>query len=644
MYLTMRKAHYIKLASATMCPGAVIAFDTETHLAAGSTDVKQIHTLTLGTAIYYRRENGRRTRVKELTFYDSFTFWDWLKSNLSKDRTTWIFAHNAGYDLGIVNAWQEFSSNPEWGFERVIVERGIVLLDGEYEGKKVIFSDTGNYWKASLASIGQSVGRKKLDMPNTAIPNSELKEYCRNDTLIVADAVDAICSFVEKENFGPFGPTAASLAFNTWRKSFMSHKVLVHVDKDALELEREAYYGGIVDTPYIGVVPEYPIYELDVVSMYPSVCMGNLPCTLKGVYDEVNLSRLEHVLFNYMVIGRVHLSSNQPLYPVRIDSGTVYPIGDFISTLADAEFRQAWSRGHIRKVERVAVYDGLPLFRDYMEFFLTKKVASGKTDGAANTALYKLMLNSLYGKMGQLTPRWVKSGKEAERYLEQLHKLPDGALAGFLPTESLHPVSFWQLSIPKYNLLFDMRSIFGVVEINTVSTETRDSCPAIAACVTSAARVKLRSYQEIVGKRNYYYSDTDSIWVNREGYYSLVNTGAIGDNPGDLQLKGKCNELVVYGRKDYHAHEYSKWDGVSWSAPSECIKRKGIKKGAIQLSPDTFIQEHWPGIVAQLQSGQRGVVEVQRIGKTLHRSITHCIVGADGWTEPFDFTETNTNE
>lgn len=635
----MRTAHWLKQMVALRCPAQIIVLDTETHCSANSTNEVMHHELTLGYAICYRLERGKRTRLKECSFTTTTEFWEWLASVVSPERSTHIFGHNLGYDLGILDAWYRFRGD-EWGFYRVAVERNIVYIDAKLDDSHVVFVDTANYWKCSLAKIGESMGRVKTALPDTSVVSDDLWERCRVDVDITAQAVDSLIAWITEGKYGPFGVSAASLAMNTFKKRFMSHKILVHDNDEVLKLERQAYFGGLVDTPFIGRVECSPVYELDVVSMYPSVCVSDLPTVLVGSEHLPSLDRLFALSGHYMLLANVNINTDKPLYPTRHKKQTIYPIGKFTTALAHAELVAAYNAGHIDSCNFVAWYDKAPIFKTFMEHFLEQKGYWRAKGNEMNESIVKLMVNSLYGKTGQLSPCWFELNEENVEYAERYYQLPQGTLSHLLT----HPVTIErfekELRLPKHNLTLKLRQLWRDVEIQIGEKETRDSCPAIAACVTSAARIKLRTMQNACVNHGHFYSDTDSIWASRQDVENLRRLGFVGNGVGSLQIKGICEEFIVHGKKDYVARGYQKYDShCSLEHGIEVIKRKGIRAKAIEQADGSFTQEKWDKPISQIKSGLRGQVTVELVNKTLSRAITHCHVRDDGTTYPLTGSE-----
>lgn len=624
----MRHPHYWRIAGAAKAPGEIIVVDTETyHGDDVLTESGEWHTLRIGCAIAYRLERGKRTRVQKLTFTRADEFWSLVRKRMNKSRPVWIVGHNLPYDLGILCGWKTICSK-EYATEKLCISGQMFYVKGGMNGEGLNFLDTVNYYHCSLDKIGKSVGLPKMDMPHISDSDAKWGEYCMNDVEVTARGIEAVIAFIRENALGPFQPSIAGCAFAAYRSSFMRHRVLVHCNKHALALERAAYFGGIVDTAYIGTVPDDAIYELDVCSMYPAMCTRPLPFKLEGYGERVSLARLKHLAKQYMVFADVTITNTDTPYPCKGKYSTYYPIGTFRTTLAHPELMDAVDRGVVTRVHACSWYHHAPIFAEYMKFFVDKKIDYTKLGNEAFANVCKLFATNLYGKTGQLTHKWREWGKDSLQQLEQIHGLPPESLAEFYhnPPDTYHYDA--PIYLPGIPDPIESRSDYGILEIKIGEYESRDSCPAIAACVTSYARVYIRELQRQCGAGNWFYTDTDSIWTNTHGFCRLEERGYVRDQQlGFLDLKWLHGRMDIYGPKDYETYMVR--------------KRKGVRLSAKPDGKGGWEQLHFPGPLQQIRSGLSSGVMVERIVKHLHRQITRCVPMPDGYTRPLVYPGEN---
>lgn len=617
----MRTAHYWKPAGACTAPSSIIVYDCETwHGDSTVSGDVELQRLRLGCAVAYRLERGRMTRREEITFRSAGEFWRFVEGRLDKKRVLYIFAHNHPYDFGCVSGWKRLIGH-QIEPKKVITSGGIFHIEGLINNCPVYLCDTGNYFHCGVKAMGQSLGIPKLPMPTLDDRDSYWEEYCRRDVDITAAALNALIEFHRAGELGPWQPTIASLAFGAFRSRFMRHNVLVHTDEVALKRERRAYYGGIVDTPVIGRRIGGPIYECDVVSMYPSVCHQPLPTRIAGKRGPCDTSTLQGLMTEWFVIADVAIKTTRTTWPVRHRNGVHYPTGEYETTLAHPELELALEHGVVAKVNGATLYNQMPIFREYMGHFVEHKERYKKAGNDMFSTLCKYYANSLYGKTGQLSPRWMQWGVEAMQTLEQANKLPPGTLYDYYEWVPDLYQSTEHVLIPEIGRPVEVRDLYGVTEVRVGEWESRDSCPAIAAAVTSYARCLLRRYQQTAGNDHWFYSDTDSVWVDSVGLSNLRDAGHVAPGElGKLDVKGEHEWLIVHGRKDYETNR---------------VKRmKGIRATAQVLDDGSFMQLEFPGSDQQVRDIMDEGVKVRRRIKRLKREITHCRVNPDGYTTP----------
>lgn len=358
--------------------------------------------------------------------------------------------------------------------------------------------------------------------------------------------------------------------------------------------------------------------------MYPSVCREPLPTRLVNWSARLGLPGLRRMLERYLCVAEVDLVTDRDPYPMRQKKGTYYPTGSFRTVLAHPELKLAVERGHVRYVVRAAWYEGVPVFKTYMEWMVNQKEEYRKAGDLAFSTLCKYYANSLYGKTGQLTPQWQEWGEESLQTLEAKHELPRGTWEKwygkppdmYSPEETVH--------LPGLDIALEVRNLWGIVEVKVGESEARESCPVIAATVTSYARVLLRSFQTIAGAGHWFYCDTDSIWVDDTGRERLEAAGMVRPGTlGYLDVKAEHQWMIVHGPKDYET--------------DRVVRMKGVRATATRSDSGGYCQLQFPSAKVQLGDNCSNGVFVRHVEKHLARTITKSVVDASGGTRPLKF-------
>lgn len=527
-------------------------------------------------------------------------------------KSLYLFAHNAKYDVLATGLIYQLCVLG-WRVSMFADDNPFIIELRHAETKrKIIILSTTNYFQCSLASLGETVGLEKLEAAYNATLDKAI-DYCLRDVEIVRVAVERLIRFVETENLGPFRRTVASLAFSAYRNCFMVEKLYIHNNPAALAVERRAYAGGRVEAFRLGRIPE-STYYVDINSMYPYVMQSqHYPTKLISFWKRAGTDTvLELIAKGYLICADCVVDTDVPIYPFR-GLKLEFPIGRFETALSTPEIEEGIQRGIIREFRNVAIYESANIFADYVDYFYQKRL-SAKADGdKVSEYFFKILLNSLYGKFGQRAERW--------------EKIADADIAEC----RVMSVNGWK------NV-----KVFGGGEwmIAGKGEEAFDSFPAIAAHVTAYARMLLWRYMEIAGRENVYYCDTDSLFVNRDGYTRLQAV-IDPDKLGYLKLEGISSSVTIRGCKDYDFGGTTKTKGVSKSAISlQALVNAG--RLSIDEIPEKFHDElanyyvstRWGGIPTFLRAGNIGSYRNELFVKHMSRVYDKGVVDDSGLVTP----------
>lgn len=594
----MRRPHFLPVNRSNELPSACIWFDTETKCKLDQAG-RQIHRLWFGYACYQRRlTSGKWTKPDWIRFEDLPTFWEWVNSKLRPKTRLFLFAHNGAFDLPVMGAFTEL---PKMGYKlkSAVADAPPLILTWRGEKKTIKFIDTLNIWRMPLETLGKSIGHEKLPMPPKNACQEEWDKYGKQDVEVIRRAVLAWFKFLAKNDLGGFSATLASQSFNAYRHRFMKHKIFIDANEKALDLSRSAYVGGRTECFRIGKF-HGEFYYLDINSMYPLVMhREHYPVRLVGVYKRPTKKELEAWAKDFILIADCTVKTTLPIYPKIHNKKLVFPIGQFDVVLAHPEYCEAVKRGHIKEVRQVVVYQKERIFKDYINFMYQFKEEAGRSGRDTDKHFYKIMMNSLYGKFGQRGRRYETVG-ECD------------------PNEIM---TWTEIDLDTKTVIKKRR--FGGLEQEWIDeSESRYSFPAIAAIVTSHARLLLWEAIEKAGVKNVYYCDTDSIVVNRSGFNNLDTI--LDDNKlGAWALESTLKEVEIYGAKDY------RFDGKG--------KTKGVRKNATWLSSNKVRQDTFMGLKGLLQEGFLAGAIVYQTEKELTRQYNKGIVTPQGKVKPLRF-------
>jgi len=600
-------------------PTRFVFVDTETTRKQVSNESLK-HYLRLGQACYAVWNDRTRKDTEEwFGFTDADSLWDWLLSRTVGSVPLHVIGHNLKFDFLVLDGLRQLVKRGWLVYS--LYEKGLVFLlraglptdellshlDAggeitEFTGKKfrkrIQFVDNTNLFPGKLASLGDSLNLKKLTMPETKDADENWDVYCKRDVEIMVEAWRKRIALIKQEDLGSFKLTLASQAMSTYRYKFMTDRIFITRFDWQMKMEREAYRGGRTEAFFVGNVEETPLYKLDVNSMYPYVMEKfSYPTALRRRVLNPTLKEVQKLLWDYLMIATVSLDVDEPVFPQRMNKRNVYPTGRFNTVLTTKELEYALAMKWVLDVEEVLLYSHAKIFEDYVNYFYLKRLqATKKGDGVARL-MYKMMLNTAYGKWGQLgyKDRIIGTCDKEDFRVEHGHIVDTG-------------VSFTHTYLG------------GVVTESVQEGDAYNAFPAIAAHVTANARMYLWWLFEEAGRENVYYCDTDSLFVNKKGYENLkplLDDTALGA----LKVEGVSDNVVLNAPKDY-----------VWSGKPTL---KGIPEQAIKVRSYEYLMEIWPSLRGHISRKQVDGFYNVPMRKLLKRKVMWGEKGEDGWVVPY---------
>lgn len=256
----------------------------------------------------------------------------------------------------------------------------------------VTFLDTLRHWPASVKEMGQAVGLPKLDADFRSV------EYCRRDTEICWKFVRAMLDRYEAMGL-TIKATLPSMAMQLFATQFFPDGEFARLPDPLVAWFRGGYHGGRVEVYRFGRI-EGPVEHYDVNSLFPSVMVS-------GTFPDLREYRVTTDP-DWTREGMADVTLDLPAaeYPALPKRGALdvcFPYGRMRATWTYPELRRAMLDGAAvgevhRAVEFPARGDGTP-FRAYVLHCYAKRREAPKR--SLDDTIWKLMMNSLYGKFGQ---------------------------------------------------------------------------------------------------------------------------------------------------------------------------------------------------------------------------------------------------
>jgi hypothetical protein len=604
-------------------PSRWVFVDTETeqtkpHGPHGKTH----HRLRLGVACFVKWRRGSVPTEDWRTFTEPSGFWQLLDAFTHKSHPVWLYAHNAMFDLTILNLWEQIEKGaykirwmgepylnrktgktvtPKEHYGTFAVEGKPFIVESMSSRGRVNFLDSMNYFDCSLADLGEMVGVHKMGLPTAADRDDVWQVYCQQDVQILKTAVLDLAREWERDDNGNWQPTGPALAWSHFRHAHYNTPIVNHDCEPGRRLEWDAYYPGECRAFFFGEVPG-PVVHYDVNSLYPAMMIDrDYPIRLIDHVLSPRPSAFEHLRENYCVIAEVTLQSKADRYPVRRGGRVYYPTGRFRTFLAGPELQTAWDAGCVAALHAVNYYARGQPFGSYVARWYAEKRAAEANGNQARRGLSKLLLNGLYGKFAQQSKGWKTC--------------PD--------VDVVRPWKSFPWNHPQYPGNLYARSVGWEGQILTDREDTAHTFPAIPAYVTSYSREFMRMVRSLFPPRTVVYQDTDSLFVLAS---AAVPVGAafdlIGPDLGQLRLVGTYENMTIRGPRNYTVDGRHVISGV---------RRKDIQVGYMEFSGERF--ERAPSILTREPDG---VVKSWTTQGTFLGACHEGGYGNDGWTYPLE--------
>src|SRR5262249_2677368 len=187
-----------------------------------------------------------------------------------------------------------------------------------------IQEDTGVQWKE--AGQKQSL-------------SAHLSDLSAERSLALCGWLSSWYAMVDDLRLGGLRSTAASQAWNGWRRNYQSDILLVHGNEQAIRIERDSVHPGRCEASRIGRTSG-PIYCLDASAHYPSCGVGNsLPVRFARMYSVGSTALARRYSDGFAVIARCRVRTTRPYAPYRDGDITIWPVGTFNTCLCWPEIQ-----------------------------------------------------------------------------------------------------------------------------------------------------------------------------------------------------------------------------------------------------------------------------------------------------------------
>lgn len=446
----------------------------------------------------------------KVTFPSIEQYLEWLFSDRFSGNHVW--AHWGGhYDHRFVIAYA--TKVPGWSWQTIQSGNLLIIIRiRNPKGREINFCESARLMPDSVEKIGKTIGLHKLDIDRQHIENltpEQVKEYCIRDCEIVLKGLQLMKGVFDSVGCD-FAYTLASIATRCvrrsdvleWMKFYMkSDSGRFVYDDDMLEADEfclPSYFGGRVEVFKAGLFKQNLFYY-DITSSYPWSMTQEIPAYFEkfgaplGRTTESHIDSLDMCGISEASIYIPRNTFQYPILPIRHEGKLIFPEGKFRGRWSNLELKALWQRGSRKGVSmhihQYARFEPKSFLRPFVETFYALRKNAKINKDEFKTYAFKILLNSLYGKLVENVER--KSILYGEMVQEAIDTYSEKAIA---PTAT--------------------------PGIYSLTTENFGPFRHVAAgsYITSYSRLRLLEGIEACDRAGakVYYCDTDSIITDKE--------------------------------------------------------------------------------------------------------------------------------
>lgn len=419
-----------------------------------------------------------------------------------KQYNGWTFyAHNGGrFDFLFL---MDEIERRGWQYKLIESGSGIAaMIIKTKKGYTLNFQDSYALLPASLKKLSDSFQpahrKQDFDHEKKKKINAQLLRYLENDCLCLYEILSI---YYAQEFVTGRAVTYAGQALQTFKDKFLDAESEIYTmpDDDEREFRRRYYAAGRCEV-FKGAGRDLFYYDIN--SSFPAAMTEEMPA---GEYRHVTR-------YHAGLIGFYEIETNIPdMYaPPLLMKGkdkNYFPIGSgrFYVSSATLEYLRREMGLRPRIIGGIVFSKKEYVFNEYVNYFYSMKKQAQRRGDTVKTYLAKLLLNSLYGKLGQ-----NRYGETIETYRGQ----------------------------SEFSIFDEDRALVSVLR----RSNSEFILPYLAAYITDIARL---NHYKLMQQRpdSLYYVDTDSLITS-----ARMETGS---GLGQLSLKAKIKKAVFLNSKEY---------------------------------------------------------------------------------------------
>ena len=562
--------HYLTRNHVARWPTKFICWDTEAHLA--EREEGQEQTFRLAAAVSWARDLPEDKPLRMVRFTSPEDLWSWVSAECVKTGRTVAYAHNLSYDLQVCSMFTLLPAEG-WRLAWFNLDHNATVVEWRRDQQTLVLCDSMTLWPMGLADVAGLVGDAKAPLPAENGSQEDWWARCEGDVTILATALRQWIAWARAEDLGNWHVSGSGQAWNYWRHTHLTEKILCRVNDDLLVTERAAVHTGRAEAWRTGGLPPGGLFDWDMRQAYCTIAAQvDVPirwrCGGPGLTPHQYRAWREH----FCVLSLCHVVTIKPIVPLQTADGWRWPVGEFDTWLWDPEIDLLLSEGAEVTLGESHSYLRAPALKSWADWTIGQLEPKTRTAPEIAIPWVKASSRSLIGRTGLRYRTWNPA---------KLNPLP-----GYVGLSKMGGPD-----IPTTELLH-----LGTQAFERGETEEADnSMPMIMGYVMSVSRVRLWLAMRAAGEGHVWHVDTDGLLVDKTG-----NTG--------LQAYAEANPDHRWLVKKRF------WHGEIRGTRNFTLEGRhhisGVPRAAVQVEPNKWIGEQWQTVRQGLQQGHTDRVMV----------------------------------
>lgn len=258
----------------------------------------------------------------------------WTRSS----STTWLYAHNLSFDASVTDLPSELVRRG-WRITASHITESPIWFRLSKGRHRLVLADSHSVWPCALATLAQDMGLAKEPLPHN--DDDDMAGWwarCETDVTLLATALLRALNWWDEHQLGRWSVTGSGSGWSVFKTNFLTERILIDIDDSAMRFEQQSVYGGRREAYRIGEWNDGRFVDMDFRAAYPSIVAEyDIPVRRLRQFEHMDSDAHRDRRRTRGVIAECVVRTTVPCVPVRYGESIFYPTGHFRTVLASPE-------------------------------------------------------------------------------------------------------------------------------------------------------------------------------------------------------------------------------------------------------------------------------------------------------------------